>query len=145
MNSHAAFSSTGALHEMYEQTHNQIKDYLDTFLPPEGAEGVLVLINGQIAGADLFDHHETLTTLWGKLLKSYAVDALERQKEPVTVPQPPADDTQQFLASAQDAIEEEYDSTGLGKDVRFSSEAVTGSCLLWEDRAIHTSLFSAKT
>jgi hypothetical protein len=145
MSSHAAFSSTGALHEMYEQTQHQIKEYLDTFSPPEGAEGVLVLINGQIAGADLFDHHETLKTLWEKLLKSYAVDALERQKEPVPVPEPPPDNTQQFLTSAQDASEEEYDSAGLGKDVRFSSDTVTGSCLLWEDRAIHTSLFSAKT
>ena len=144
MSSHAAFSNTGALHEMYDQTQNQIAEYLETFLLPEDAEGILVLINGQIAGADLFDHHETLRTLWGKLLKSYAVDALERQREAVPVPQPPPDDTARFIAAARDAAEEEYDSAGLGKDLRFSSETVTGSSLLWEDRIIHTSLFSAK-
>jgi hypothetical protein len=82
--------------------------------------------------------------LWGKLLKSYAVDALERQREAVPVPESPPDDTAQFISAARDAAEEEYDSAGLGKDLRFSHKTLTGSSLLWEDRMIHTSLFSAQ-
>src|SRR5262245_7681024 len=41
MSSHASSSATHALHEVYEQTESQLKEYLDAFTPPE-AEGMVV-------------------------------------------------------------------------------------------------------
>jgi hypothetical protein len=145
---HGSTSSTRAMHDMYQQTETQITEYLSAFTAPD-AEGLMVAINGRIVGADLFDHHETLQQLWPKLMRSYAVDALERseqQPEPALAGTPPtrSDDTQQFIASAENATDEIYDSVGMGKDIRLSSEAITGSGLLWEDKLIHASLFSAK-
>jgi hypothetical protein len=145
---HGSTSSTRAMHDMYEQNETQIKEYLSAFTPPE-AEGLMVAINGRVVGADLFDHHETLRQLWPKLMRSYAVDALERREpapEPAFAGPAPdrSDDTQQFLRAAESATDEIYDSVGMGKDIRLSSEAITGSGLLWEDKLIHASLFSAR-
>lgn len=142
ISSHHSTSSTRALNDVYEQTEAQLQGYLGAFTPPEKAQGVLVEINGQIVGGDLFDHEETLHGMFPKLIRGYALDALERQaqapaKESIT-------DTQKFLVQVQQAVEEVYNSVGLGEDVRLSSKEVTGSGLLWEKRLVHASLFSAK-
>ncbi len=138
-----SFSRTAALHDVYNQTEDDLKNYLAAFPPPD-AEGVIVTINGQIAGADLFDHSDTLRVLWPKLLRSYALDALERRSSSEAAPEAaqPPDDVKQFLAAVQTAKDEHYDSVGLGEDVRLSNDHVTGSSLLWGDRVIHASLFN---
>ncbi len=141
ISTHRSSSSTSALHDVYEQTENQLKEYIDAFKVPE-AEGILVVINGQIVGADLFDHTDTMRELCSKLLRSYALDALERKNLPPA--KESSGDTQQFLDSTQKAAEESYDSVGLGKDVRLTGEQVTGSCLLWKNKPIHTCLFKSE-
>lgn len=138
--SHGASSTTSARHDVYLQEETSLKEYLEAFTVPE-AEGVLVTINNAIAGADLFDHHETLRLLWDKLLRGYALDALERQHMPAAENM---DDTAQFITSSLRTAEEVYDSVGLGQDVRLSSDAVTGSSLVWGERPVHTSLFNAQ-
>jgi hypothetical protein len=44
---------------------------------PEGCNGVVFAIYRKILGVDLFDKPATLSKLWPKLIKSYALDALE--------------------------------------------------------------------
>jgi hypothetical protein len=119
-----------------------VKDYLEALPAPEDAQGFLVAINGEVVGGDLFDHAETLKALWNKLIRGYAIDALERQRwaEEEGTAQP---DTREFLTAALRAQEEHYQSVGLGEDVRLSSDSVTGSSLMWGDQVIHTSLFRA--
>jgi hypothetical protein len=141
MRSHSTSSRTAALHDVYDQTDNQLKEYLDAFSAPE-AEGILAAINGQVVGADLFDHHDTLKTLFPKLARSYALDALERKE--AASGGATGDDTRQFFSAVGEAKDELYDSVGLGKDVRLSGEQVTGSGLLWDDRVVHASLFNRK-
>jgi hypothetical protein len=142
MQAHRTPSPTASMHDIYEQTGSLVKDYLEALPPPEDAQGFLVAINGEVVGGDLFDHTETLKALWNKLIRGYAIDALERQRmaEEGGASQP---DTRQFLMAALRAQEEHYQSVGLGEDVRLSSEDVTGSSLLWDDHLIHASLFRA--
>lgn len=152
MSSHASSSATHALHEVYEQTETQLKEYMDAFTPPE-AEGMVVTIGGQVVGADVFDHAKTFQSLWPKLLRSYALDALEQSQKVGQATggssAPAADDvpltvTKEFLALIRKAKDEVYDSVGLGKDVRLSSDDVAGSALVWDDQLIHASLFNSK-
>jgi len=144
---HDSQSTTRALHENYEQNETHLKSYLDAFTPPD-AEGVLIAINDKIVGGDVFDSQETLHTLWGKLLRGYALDAVEKQdKAPTTetAPKPQSQiETQEFIEAARAAAEEVYNGVGLGQEVRLSSEKVSGSGLLYEDKLIHASLFAAQ-
>lgn len=140
LSSTGSFSTTSALHEVYEQNENRLQDYLKAFTPPD-AQGMIVAVNNEVIGGDLFDHAETLRALWPKLLRGYALDAIERdtpgEKAALT-------DTKEFITAVQGANDEVYESVGLGKDVRLSGERVTGSGLLWDDKLVHASLFNAK-
>lgn len=137
--SHDATSPTRALHELYEQADGDLKSYLEAFVPPSEAQGVLIMINGQVVGADVFDHTETLQHLWQKLLRGYALDALEQRQKSAPKTEYA---TQEFFAQLHDAQEEPYPSVGLGEDVRLSSNRVSGSGLLWEDQIIHAGVFN---
>lgn len=150
---HSSSSQTRALNEIYQQNEEKLKGYLDGFKVPD-AEGILIEINGKVVGGDMFDSKTTLQTLWAKLLRSYALDALEKQAkaphavpspagEKVTEPLPTLAETQEFLSAAKQAAEEVYDAVGLGEDVRLSSAKVNGSGLLFEDKLVHASLFAA--
>ncbi len=138
LGSTATLSATGALHDMYEQIEDHVKEYLAALQVP-AAEGILVAINGHMVGADLFDHAATLQALWDKLVRSYAVDAVEREGQQIALGAP---DPQQFLAQVDTAVKESYDAVGIGKDLRLSGETISGSALLWEDRVVHASVFS---
>jgi hypothetical protein len=148
MAAHSASSDTSALHDVYDQTGPLVTEYLEKFTPPQ-AEGILVAIGGQIMGVDLFDHHDTLKVLWSKLMRGYALDAVERKSSPQAQA---TDDTKpitaeqitSFFEAAQASESEVYEAVGMGKDVRMSAQRVSGSSLLWEDRPIHTSLFNAE-
>jgi len=139
MSFHAASSGTHAMHDMYDQLDGKINDYTAAFQAP-GTQGILVSINGNVVGADVFDHAETLQKLWPKLLRSYAVDAIEHSTAEAHPER--AMDTQGFLQAAVQATDETYASVGIGEDVRLSSEQISGSGLLWEDKVIHATLFN---
>jgi len=139
MSSHSSHSQTHALHDLYEQTQGDLQGYLNAFVTPVSAQGMLIVINGEVFGGDVFDHADTLQQLWGKLLQGYALDALERREVPATQK---VQDAHLFLNAALQADTEVYQSVGLGEDVRLTGEIVTGSSLIWEETAIHTALFN---
>ncbi|MHB8629306.1 MAG: ARPP-1 family domain-containing protein [Aggregatilineales bacterium] len=136
-------STTSALHDAYVQSEAKLEAYLGAFAPGDSSHGFIVSINGEVVGGDLFDHPDTLRKLWPKLMRSYALDALERASRPA-ISTPGITDTQEFISKAQSAHDEIYESVGLGRDVRLSSEQVSGSGLLWNDHLVHASLFNAK-
>ena len=144
-------SSTSALHDVYKQTEERLQAYLNAFTPND-AQGFIIAIDGEVVGADVFDHAETFVKLWPKLIRSYALDAIERATRREPIPAIPAagatpkvlTDTQQFIVYAQNARDETYESVGLGRDIRLSSDNVSGSGLLWDGRLVHASLFNAK-
>ena len=139
MSFHESSSPTHAMHDMYDQMAGKLTDYTAAFQAPQ-TQGILVAINGNIVGADVFDHAETLLRLWPKLLRSYAVDALEHSTDAARSER--SMDTQGFIQAAAQATDETYDSVGIGKDVRLSGEQISGSGLLWDEKVIHASLFN---
>ncbi|NJL94832.1 MAG: hypothetical protein HC915_14510 [Anaerolineae bacterium] len=143
MASHAAYSNTGALRDVYEQTETSLRHYVEAFQAP-ASEGMLVVINQMVVGVDLFDHAETLQRLFGKLLRGYALDALEQAGATPGEVAPEVATPQHFLAVIQQAQEERYPSAGVGEDVRLTHPHLTGSALLWEGRAVHVSVFNAQ-
>jgi hypothetical protein len=141
ISSHHTSSHTRAMHDVFQQSETQLKDYLDAFTVPD-AEGIVVAINGQVVGADLFDHAETMRTIFPKLARSYALDAIEQQS--AASDQAAKIEVEPFLTAAQHVQDEVYDSVGLGQDVRLTDKQIAGSGLLWQDHFVHTSLFKVK-
>ena len=76
----ASPSGTGALHQAYLDHQTSLDEFYVKLSPPEGALGAVFVIGGRIAGVDVFDQVSTLQKLWRKIVRSYALDALEKTK-----------------------------------------------------------------
>ena len=130
-------SPTGAMHEVYVSQGGQLAAYERAFPYHEGAVGMIVSLGGWLAGADLFDQPRTARTLWAKLVRSYALDALsEEVGQPVV-----RDRAVKLLGRFQGATGEVYPSLGLGEDVRLQGDGAVGSALVYGNTPVHMSLF----
>jgi len=139
MHTMGSSSSSGALHDIYKDLDRKLEEVLKSLSVPTGSNGVAFAINGKITGADFFDKPETLAKLWPKLVKSYAIDALEQPME-----KPPAlkpERITEWLKAATSARQEWFDSPGVGKDVRIEGDELTGATLIVQDRPVHLELF----
>jgi hypothetical protein len=132
-------SDSGALHDMYEDYAKKLDAVVGSLPAPEGCNGAAFAIHGKVVGADLFDKPATLRKLWGKLIWSYAVDALEAPKErPAAVE---VGQVAEWLKSASSAKLHWFDSPGIGKDVRIEDKNLVGATLVVDARPVHVELF----
>jgi hypothetical protein len=132
-------SPSQAFDQVYQDHHGRLDDLLGRFHPPEGCHGVIFALAGQIAGADLFDQPATLAKYWTKLLRAFALDALEA---PVTTASVTTDDVSRWVLSAAVAKAESFQSPGLGCDFRLEAPGLFGSALVIDDQAVHVELFA---
>jgi hypothetical protein len=130
-------SSTGAMHDIYTSRRESLEEYLRAFPYVENAVGFAVALGGGMAGADIFDQPATARTLWPKLVRSYALDALDAA-EGGTVARDRAD---RLLERTRDARCETFATLGLGEDVRLEGDGVIGGGLVYDETPIHITLF----
>ena len=133
-------SPTRSMSDIYRQHAHAVEDFLRAFVWEEGQTGAAFAIGGQVVGLDLFDHPETMRRFFGKLLRSYALDALDEG------PNSPGgllvvESLTGFLARIADAQSFCDQALGLGKDVRFNSPDVCGAALWAEERYVHICAF----
>jgi hypothetical protein len=131
-------SDTQVLQQAYLDTESVLADVAGQLAAPEGASGAAFAYGGRIVGFDLFDRPGTLARLWPKLLRAYAIDArYAAGAAPVT-----RADVEAWLHSAAGAKEEEFQSPGLGRDVRLEGERLVGAGLVVDDRPVHVEVFA---
>lgn len=130
-------SATGAMNEIYH-SRDEVLAGFERLLPyQEGAIGLVAALNGKLAGADLFDQPRTARVVWGKLVRSYALDALGKEPGAPVV----KDRAAKLLARFKGARGEVYPSLALGEDVRLQGDGAVGSALVHQGTPVHVSLF----
>jgi hypothetical protein len=132
-------SATRAMAEMYGTHQRALDGYLNAFSVEPRQVGVAFGVAGRLIGVDVFHYHATFSDLFPKLLRGYALDAIDtsgRQSEPLS-----KDGVSGFLSSVAAAEAHVYTATGLGQDVRLAGEGVTGGALVAEERVLHLSAF----
>jgi ARG and Rhodanese-Phosphatase-superfamily-associated Protein domain len=133
-----AESDTAAMAAMYEKLDHSLEDFIAAFPPVDRQVGAVFLVNGRLAGLELFDAPSTWRTLSPKLVRSYALDAIDRKQA-----QPPLKSQDgRFLidavAASQSAV---FPAVGEGDDVRLSGRDLIGAALVARERAIHVCAF----
>ncbi|MDE2904462.1 MAG: TIGR02452 family protein, partial [Acidobacteriota bacterium] len=83
-------SPTDAMGAVYEQHRASLDDYVAAFRSRPGQVGAVLLVGSRFAGLDLFAHESTCAALLPKLLRGYALDALEVDSESGHAPPPAA-------------------------------------------------------
>lgn len=139
-------SRTGAMGDIFEQRQQSLDKYLAAFTAAEKDIGTLFLVNGNVAGFDLFDHPSTHARVFPKLLRSHALDAiLESEKSGTadsTTPLTSKDAAQRFLQQTRDSSTEHYPAIGEGQDLRLEHADLVGGGLEAYQRLIHLCVFA---
>ena len=103
--------------------------------------GAVFFVNGRAAGLELFDASRTWRSLAPKLIRSYALDALDQEEGPVQ--SDASADAAAFVERLMSSQASAFPAVGEGTDVRFEGAGALGAALVASDRAIHVSAFPA--
>ena len=142
-------SPTGAMDALFLQHAPFIDHCVSTCRPVENQLGALFAVNNSIIGFDLFDRARTLNALLPKLVRSVAVDALDRRDAGVFSRITDSDTgtitfaTALFLGAVGTASCRVTPGVGLGQDLRLTGPGVTGAALVNGGRVVHLSAFAA--
>jgi hypothetical protein len=135
----AVDSPTSSMGDTFDRYEHRVEDYTREFPVQEHQVGVIFAIDGTIEGMDLFDSAEICADLQPKLVRSFAIDAIESTRADAPEAKPEA--ATQFLDRIAAAPLDCYAGVGLGTDMRFGTERVAGGGLVHEDRLIHLAAF----
>ena len=135
-------SHTGAMQDAYLQKESDIDGYLKAFPLQTMQKGLVVFLNGKLAGMDYLSRCDAYHDLHDKLLKSHIVEALHREVS-LFDPTNLEIDANLFLKSLAETVSaDEFKPVGLGTDVRLESDRAAGAALVYEEAVIHLTAFS---
>jgi hypothetical protein len=130
-------SATAALRDAYVQRGQDLDSIVSRLeYPSDNPTGVVALYDGHAACADLFDRPETLRRYWNRLVRSYALEALDL---PPREPSPGS--AARLLQRATCAALQPFASVGAGTDVRITGNGVVGAALVHGGAMVHAGLF----
>lgn len=138
-----AESPTSAMASLYEDSRVRLNEFIAAMPNTEGQVGAVFLINGQIAGIDIFDTAPAFAKSAAKLIRSYAIDALDSPRESVAS-EPGIKTARTFLNDIAAANCISFKAIGIGDDVRFSGQNLGGAALQIAGRIIHLVAFPNK-
>ena len=138
---HAA-SPTGAMSAIYERHASSIEEFARAFAWQDGQRGLAFAIGNEVRGLDIFDHAEVLRRFFPKLIRSYALDALDAPKQDGEIASTQA--VIDFITQIQTAQSFSDTALGLGKDVRFVGSGLSGAALWAQERYVHICAFCQK-
>jgi hypothetical protein len=134
-----ASSPTGAMSAIYQRHASSVEEFARAFNWQEQQCGVAFAIGGRIVGLEIFDQPEVMRRFFQKLVRSYALDALDATvaaNGPASVEAVCALVTQ--IGAAQSFMEQ---ALGIGKDVRFNGPGISGAALWAQERYVHICTF----
>ena len=130
-------SPTSAMEESYEnlkRKHNQIIEEFD-IIP--GQNGILVIVDGEIKGFELFLNPEIYKEFHEKILKSYLIDSkIENKTFTINI-----DAAQAVIDNAFNSTFEEKKNNGVEEAFEFENDEGLGTLYTYKDHIIHLSYF----
>jgi hypothetical protein len=150
-----ARSATSAMEQIFKQHERSIESYVARCVPVEEQCGGLFAIDDRIIGFDLFDNPRTFRKLLPKLVRSYAVDAIDgtsiglrlktdrRRSGRGEADSPISHLAPGFLGVVAAAAQQRCAAVGVGDDVRLTGSGIVGAALVVENEVVHVSAFSS--
>jgi hypothetical protein len=132
-------SETDSMSDIYQNRKVSLEEFVCAFTPSEFQVGAIFCIDGAVAGVDLFDNPEILRKLSSKLVRSYALDALETSSNDTK--KTSKNEVKNFIEIVTTTELKEFPAIGLGEDLRLESQLISGGALTNEGRVIHLGAF----
>jgi hypothetical protein len=128
-------SATSAMSDAYEARARAIGEYAAAFFPELRQCGAVLAIDGRVQGLELFDSPSAFARYFAKLVRGYALDAVETANGKVLAP--PEEEVRRFLERVGAAAGERFAALGEGEDIRLSGEGLAGGALAVGGRVVH--------
>lgn len=135
-----AASPTGAMAAIFEQHAASVEGYVRAFEADGAHSGAVFAIGADVVGLDFFSAPETYRTMLPKLVRSYAVDALEHTGTQDRGPT--LSGVGLFFERLGAANGRSYPAVGLGTDIRLSGPGVVGGALVVDEDCVHLAAFA---
>jgi hypothetical protein len=126
--------------DLFEGQKDRLGEYLKAFRLVDCQVGVAFTINGGVVGLECFGYQQTFAKFFPKLVQSYALDALDWLEEPGKN-QVSGESVRRFLEGVQKAPGKSHPSLGLGENIRFEDDLVSGASLVHDRRVLHLSAY----
>lgn len=131
-------SPTCAMEESYENLKIDHAKIIKEFKIEPGQNGVLIIVNGEIKGFEMFLNSEIYKEFHEKILKSYLIDSkVENKTFAINI-----DAAKDAIQKAFDSTFEKRDNIGLEKAFEFENDDGIGTLYSYKDNIIHLSYFT---
>ena len=100
--------------------------------------GVVVGIGEEVVSIDIFLNHHLFSELWPKLLRSYAMGAIQAKAE---TPEVTREKAKELLNKIYKASYERRRGLDLGEEITMSSPEIISFALVYKGSVVHLSLF----
>jgi len=133
---------TSAVADRYAARKPRLDEFAAAFAAAPDQVGAIFAIEGIVCGLDLFDHPGTMARLLGKLVRSYALDAID---DGLAAPSPAGEmqDVTAFLRDVAGARFNAFPAIGEGDDLRLDSPQLCGGALRADGRIVHLCAFGS--
>ncbi len=133
-------SETSAVEKVFEDHEEKLGQFVEQLSCVEGQVGAVFSVKGRLAGLEFFDRAETCRLLMPKIIRSYALDAIDPGYQ---------GSSNLGLGSPTEVIElvtgsgfSTHKAVGEGEDLRFDSTPnIAGGALFARDRIVHLCVF----
>jgi len=130
-------SATSSMHDIFENLAEEIDRYIEDFQSlNHGTVGIIGTAGNRILGGDIFRNSNIYKKIEKKLIKSYALDALEYMHKGNDQP-----DVEGFLATTF-AILNKIKPRKKTQNITIKGAGLLGQTLVYQDNFIHVSAFS---
>jgi hypothetical protein len=131
-------SSTYAIADAYEHFAEPVEAFVAALEVSAGQVGACFAINGSVRGIELFDSSDTCARLLPKLIRGYALDAINERQAPTAGDPVQVHD---FLQAVALAPVDQFAALGEGDDIRMRSADIAGGALAARGRIVHLCAF----
>jgi hypothetical protein len=133
-------SDTLAMSDIYVDRDAQLDTFVRAFHALHRQRGAVVAIGGRVVGVELFDSTAAFSRYLDKLVRAYALDAIERKAdEPPSAPS--ERDARAFLDLLWSTHAERFKALGEGEDIRLTGQGIAGGALAAGGRLVHLAAF----
>jgi len=133
-------SETDAMASLFDANAPELDEFERVMAPADNQVGAVFALGAAPAGLDLFDHPRTLAALLPKLVRSWALDAVER---PMAGESAAPAAASEFLEHVAGTGTEVFPAVGLGQDLRLQGQAAHGAALVHDGAVVHLCAFVA--
>jgi len=135
-----SYSATSAVEKVYQDHEEKLAQFVAQLKCVDGQVGAVFSIKGRVTGLEFFDAAETCRLLMPKIIRSYALDAIDPgyRGHIASGLGSPAE----VLARLSGAVYSNHKAVGEGEDLRFdSTPGIAGGALFARDRVVHLCAF----